>query len=739
MTTTLGTETIDVINDHPEPGALWSPVVGNETLRLLEHLGLSHESRTTLQREAASVLARCVSPKVPNRQQTGLVIGYVQSGKTMSFTTVAALARDNGYRLIIVLSGLTRGLFCQSRDRLDRDLQTSKDRRRWLSTANPKARDDVEHGIRAAFDTFDPQIGPRTVLLTVMKNGTHLDQLVKLLSQLSLDGVPTLVIDDEADQASLNNNVRSGGESATYRRVVTIRSRLPHHTYLQYTATPQAPLLINLIDTLSPSFAEVLTPGSAYTGGRAFFEGNFDLVRLIHPSEVPSKKNVLAEPPASLLEALRVFFLGVAAGRCEERDNESANRSMMVHPSMQRLPHADYHRWVCTSKKMWAKILAIGEADASDLDYRDLVDDFRGAYTDLSATVEDIPRFEQLLGQLRLAISETIPHEVNSRRGQTPDVDWQQHYAHILVGGEVLNRGYTVEGLTVTYMPRGKGTEQADTIQQRARWFGYKEDYLPYCRVYLSDQTLDAYRGYVEHEENMREELRRFRLKGKPLREWKRAFFLSTDLKPTRTMVLDLDYIRGNYSHKWYDPAAPHDTEDALQTNRELVDNFVTFYKDEFLLDEGNPARTIDQIHLVARGLSLSTVYEDLLWKLCFTRPGDSAGYTGLLLQIKKHLEQHPGEICTVYQMKRGGVRERGLNDKDEIKELMQGQNPKGVPVHQATYPGDREIHAKGNVTIQLHRLRLDRDGVVQADNVPAVAVWLPKRMSADWLVQQQD
>lgn len=738
MATTSTTETIDIVTEHREPGVRWSPTVGSETLGLLEHLGLPLESRAVLQREAVGILARCAPPRPPDAQQTGLVIGYVQSGKTMSFTTVAALARDNGYRLIVVLSGLTTNLFFQSRDRLDRDLQTSRDRRRWLSHANPKARAEVEHGIRAALDSFDPGSGPRTVLLTVMKNAKHLDQLIRLLSQLDLQGVPALVIDDEADQASLNNSVRSGAESATYRRVVAIRHHLPHHTYLQYTATPQAPLLINLIDTLSPRFAEVLTPGSAYTGGKEFFEGRFDLVRHIQASEIPSKSNDLMGPPESLLEALRIFFLGVAAGRCEGKDNEGANRSMMIHPSMERLPHADYYRWLREVMKTWTRTLAIGEADSDDTDYRDLLDDFRRAYADLAGTVEDLPRFEHLLSQLRLAIAQTIPHEVNSRRGKTPEVDFRQHYANILVGGEVLNRGYTVEGLTVTYMPRGKGTGQADTIQQRARWFGYKEDYLGYCRVYLSDQTRDAYESYVEHEERMRDQLRTFRETGRPLQEWKRAFFLSPDLKPTRTMVLDLDYVRGNYANTWYDPKAPHDSDEAVSSNRELISAFVARYQSRFTPDPGDPGRTDDQIHLVASGISLREVYQHLLWGLRFTRPGDSAAYTGLLLQISRHLEQQPDDTCTVYQMKRGGVRQRGLDAKDEIKELMQGQNPKGVPVRQATYPGDREIHAHDELTIQIHRLRLDRDGVVAADDVPAVAVWVPKRMSAHWISQHQ-
>src|SRR5690349_13721718 len=97
-----------------------------------------------------------------------------------------------------------------------------------------------------------------------MKNHRHLSNLIEVLSRLRLERVPALVIDDEADQAGLNTLVRQGDESTTYQRLVALRACLPHHTYLQYTATPQAPLLINLIDVLSPAFAQVLTPGDDY-------------------------------------------------------------------------------------------------------------------------------------------------------------------------------------------------------------------------------------------------------------------------------------------------------------------------------------------------------------------------------------------------------------------------------------------------------------------------------------------
>ena len=203
-----------------------------------------------------------------------------------------------------------------------------------------------------------------------------------------------------------------------------------------------------------------------------------------------------------------------------------------------------------------------------------------------------------------------------------------------------------------------------------------------------------------------------------------------------RVWQRDLDYERGNYANKWYEPAAPHDSAEAISTNRELVDVLLARYENQFQPDSGDPRRTEEQIHLVATGLSLREVYESFLTKLRFTRPSDSARFTGLLLQIDKHLEEQD-DSCTIYQMTPGRLRERGLDDKDEIKNLFQGQNPDGVPRMAAIYPGDREIRAADGLTIQIHRLRLKHDnGTVAANDVPAVAVWVPRRMAADWISQ---
>ncbi|WP_259279937.1 Z1 domain-containing protein [Enterobacter roggenkampii] len=112
------------------------------------------------------------------------------------------------------------------------------------------------------------------------------------------------------------------------------------------------------------------------------------------------------------------------------------------------------------------------------------LNEFRKSYNHLKETT-CLPPFEQVANSFGIAFKNTQIVEVNSRKNKTPAIDWQHNYGWILVGGIAVDRGFTVEGLTVTYMPRGVGVGNADTIQQRARFFGYKKNYLGFCRVYL--------------------------------------------------------------------------------------------------------------------------------------------------------------------------------------------------------------------------------------------------------------
>jgi hypothetical protein len=728
-----GLETLEITTHPTDSGNQCFPIVGGETQALLENLNLpDEESRKRLLDEAVAVMKQCVPPMSPAGSKTGLVIGYVQSGKTMSFTTVTALACDNGYRMVIVIGGTKTNLFNQSNKRLKKDLRLdTRQDRKWKYFENPqvKQRQNIQSTLETWKDPSVPEDERQIALLTVMKQTNHLQHVRDLLTGMDLEGVPVLIIDDEADQAGLNNKVNKGSMSTIYRHLTELRQLLPHHSYLQYTATPQAPLLINLVDVLSPDFVEVLTPGSDYTGGKDFFINNPRLIKTILSAEIPTEENPLSEPPKTLLEAMMLFYLGVASGHI--RDKRRGNRSMMIHPSQKTDPHGEYFSWATRIKNQWKKTFDLDPNDSNRHEFLEFVETI---YEDLLQTVPDLPSLEQLVETLPRAINQTNIQEINASEGRTPPINWQNDYAHILVGGQAMDRGFTVEGLTVTYMPRGAGMGNADTIQQRARFFGYKHSYLGYCRVFLESDVQNAFKSYVEHEENIRQQLKQ--LAGKPLSEWKRTFFLDTALRPTRGDVLDLPYMRSEFSDNWYSPTYPHDSEDAIKTNREVVDEVWSKLRLTASQEKTFNKIVVDK-HLFASEIQLKAMFEQLIVRFRTTHPSDSQQLTGLMLQVQHYLEENPDELCEVYFINKEEERYRTIDSENRWRlNLFQGRSTSSDP---SKYPGDRKIRVDDKLTIQIHKLKLDlKEEKRTISNVPVIAIWVPKKMARGWVSQNQ-
>jgi len=723
--------------EAPSRGLLWDPAIGEQLQAVLQRVPVG--SRDTVRGEALRILGRCLPPGRIGRSRTGLVVGYVQSGKTLSFTAVSALAHDNGYRLLIVVAGISTPLLSQSTDRLREDLSAEGWWGPWRSFRSDD--DEIVTGdpsqIQASLDRWDDPRADgeekKTVIITVMKERHHLDRVIRILERLELAGVPALIIDDEADQASLNRAVRDNDESATYQRILRIRRLLPHHSLLQYTATPQALLLINLIDQLSPDFGEVLTPGEDYTGGEAFFHGSADLIRSIPPDDLPRRDEIPDAPPPSLLEALRLFFVGVAVGRINH-SKEVLNRSMMIHPTYRVGPQAEHVLWVRQIQNAWSQLLKLDDAD---LDREELLDEFFAAYQDLSTTDEGLPPFDEVARKLPFVVSDTRIEEVNAREGRTPEISWPRYYSWILVGGQAMDRGFTVEGLTVTYMPRGLGVGNADTIQQRARWFGYKQSYLGLCRVFLPSEAIRAYTEYVRHEEYVRTRLRAHLESGQTLKTWKRAFIMAGGLRPTRSSVVAANIRRGMFRDRWFSPESPHADPDAIERNRAAVQRFLG---DREWKPWSEDERLRETHRHIFTSVPLSSV-QDLLLDLSCPVASDSADVNGILVQISDYLEDHKDTWATVVRMRPGITTARGTDEAGvQITELFQGAWP--VDGEEKIYLGDRSVRSPDGLTLQLHVLdiykgRVDRGHQIEV-TVPTIAVWVPREMAAPWVVQEQ-
>lgn len=695
---------IEVVNAG-QIGTAWQPVMGDVTVRLRKyfvHTGMPTTAADRVITEACQVLSQCIPPTHAAPARTGLVCGYVQSGKTASMTAVSALAKDNGYRIIILIAGVTTNLIEQNRERLETHLRKAAAEWTWLMLTNPRQRRD-RPAIEALTqewrsDHYDEN-DRRTLFISVMKNHSHLRNLAELLSSVDLSGIPAIIFDDEADQASLNTRPNDPVASTTYRHIEALRSALPRHTYLQYTATPQAPLLITRIDSLSADFAELVSSGEGYTGGQEFFGAQSPHVGIIPQSDLYRDGQLPQESPPSLLRAMQVFFVGAAAGRLGSMQH---HRSMLIHPSKATATHHQYYDWANNLKSYWHRtLLAVGEPDREEL-----LHDFREAYADLARTCTDLPPFEDIQTKLPVAINQTAVTLVNSVDGR--EVPWQNGYSHILVGGEKLGRGYTVKGLTVTYMPRSPGGWTADTIQQRARFFGYHSEYFGYCRIYLHPDLYQVYSAYVTHEEDMRHRLAEHR--GHPLQEWRRLFYLDRRLAPTRKNVLSSPWMRAALANDgWFAPRAPHLSPEEGRHNARVLDQLGML---DFQQHDDYPRHHYAVVYL-------KDVFERILVPLSYLYEDDALGLCVANCNLKTLLDRDETIRCLVYRMDGGRVRDRTLN-KGLIPQLFQGRSSAGSE----SYPGDRVFSDPKIPTLQVHILRL-REGDKVFEGVPAVAIRL--------------
>lgn len=691
--------------------------------------------------EATQILSYCVSPYTSIGSTAVLAVGYVQSGKTLSFTTVTALARDNGYGIVVVLAGTTNSLKGQSEDRLTEDLGLEDLQRDWRHFDNPDATTADLAEIRQTLSNWDRRRQGRAVeekpaaLITVLKLALRLNNAATLFNKLDLTGVPVLVIDDESDQAGLNTKARqnllngTSDESGTYESIVALRDSLPHHSYLQYTATPQANLLLAASDVLDPSFAKVISSGSGYTGGKTFFsDRKSELIVRVPDGEIFNTATPFTEPPEKLQEALQVFLLGIAAGA---GSSTAVNRSMMIQAHQNTKPHALYERWVRQLVTTWATALS-SENEAA---WNDVAVEFQSAYGILRRTVVDLPPMRELLERMAEKIAEVRIVIVNSTKEAEKKIKWKTWEYWILIGGQKLDRGFTVEGLTVTYMPR-PASDNADVLQQRARFFGYKAAYIDYCRVYLTQASIEAFSGYVEDEEFLRASLKRH--EGSPLKTWKRDFILHRGItRPTRTNVVGRRQRRLPLSKGWAWPKSMHLDSDAQANNLDEFESLRAAFRDD-LVDATELPGVVDRRVAVTRnellvGIRLEQILEFLI-RLRFTTREDSLQMTAVTMALARSLKSDPaalGDVVFMSELKPAAGAGRNL---DVLRSNIHvGMNPNGAEGDAVIYSGDRSVVDASRFTLQLRVVRLSSPAPSLGEDysaVPWLAVHFPESIA---------
>ena len=708
-------DTIKIINENKSE---FNIIQGSRTLDLINRLTkLDSQEKETLLHESESILKNCINPVETIGSTTGIAIGYVQSGKTMSFTTLTALAIDNGFRIIIYFAGIKNNLLEQTTNRLKKDLLTDSDNSRFYKVyQNPTIKNNVHLKIKGALLLNQKP----AILITILKRFDSIDSLTKVFETFevkeALGNNGVLIIDDEADQASLNTYGRKNSKSedweedefsSTYSSILNLRAALPNHSYIQYTATPQGPLLINIMDLLSPKFHKVLTPGKSYTGGKTFFEDNTDLIISIPENEVyHHKKNQLSECPQSLINALQVFICGVAITvNIKGKENFL---SMLIHADSLKDVSRQFHDWVKMLKDSWEDRLQLPDGDPSK---SELIEQFKENYSEAVRRIQNPPEFKEVMVEVLQVILDT---NIELVIAGSKEIDWSNATAHILVGADMLNRGYTVEGLMVSYMPRYSiGKSNADTIQQRCRFFGYKRNFLDSCRVYLPNESIMEYREYVEHEE-----IFRANLKEHSLEEYEQLLILSGNVNPTRNNILSVDLIKHKLSGWRQLNALQHIDENNVFVEKFIANNTFTNFEDFGTPDRRHRYIKIDINAAIEflKNFKIANMPDAL-------RKSSTIQYLRFLADKKE--VNHVYIFQMAYSVEEG--RRRSLDTEEgklKISNIFSGRALSGTD----KYPGDKGVSFEDSICIQIHRIRLKHPSM-QWDNklVHTLGIYYPE------------
>ena len=681
---------------------LWGPSIDGEEIRRLrsryqERVG--DDEWDDVVETAASILGRCPTPGDNDRSVTGLALGKVQSGKTLSYTSLIALAIDNGYRITVVLAGTKNPLLEQNYTRLYNDLEAG--RPNLTPFRNPIPQD--AEVIRSVLH------GGGHALIVVLKNRKRLEDARRVLATSELSGFPTLIIDDEGDEASLNTQFRRGRRSAIYESILRLRAALRVHAYVAYTATPQANLLISGIDGLSPDFGVLVEPGHGYCGGATFFGSDRDRhVRPVPLAEAEDEQ--VWGIPNGLRQAIATFLVGGAIRHLRE---SNAWHSMLIHNSNLRADHERLQTAVRNLIGLWRESLSLPDDDPAR---HELISLMRAAYDDLCSTVQDPPDWEEVLEQLRDEVWLVEVWMVNSLPlGRDPIGTPFRLKNNILVGGNMLGRGVTIEGLAVTYITRrAKNETNADTMEQRARWFGYKNDYLDVCRIFVTSQLRDDYTELLRHEDDFWEALRRNQRQRLSIREWPRMLSLDMNmgLKPTRSNVASYRRFRGR---GWDIQNRLVEDETVAARNLQAVRTFFAQREETSLRRFGN----VD--HLVAEDCPTEEVVSGLLANIEAEGTDWDASYTSEYLARLLLAGVLPS--MDVLFMTGGQTRER--TKRQGRVNPMQGRTPRRDASDPGFYPGDENIH-EGRVQLQVHVIRISGDGLADPVETTALGLFVP-------------
>lgn len=504
--------------------------------RYMSESHLPHAVIQTIDDDTDTVMDLLENPKTDEPFSTyGMVVGHVQSGKTGNYSALISKAADAGYKFIVVIAGALNNLRDQTQERLNLSFIGRND---GVAQGVGKYRNsDLKHAPitlttrtadfnkRDADRAGDLDMGDRPVIMVIKKNGHTLSNVINWLNSRYPAGVKDhsmLLIDDESDYASVNTKEEEDPTSIN-RKIRELLAIFEQSAYVAYTATPYANIFIDYEassdqygDDLFPSdFIYGLKAPTNYFGAKKIFldtEGKHLEPVFDHEMYLPmnhKKDFVVDELSPSLEEAVRLFVLNIAIRHLRHQGDK--HNSMMIHVT--RFTDVHHEVYLAVSKYFDQAIKHPLQVDGkmpdrmSNKSIQALKRTFDKFYGDKQ--LEENHEWDEVLDQLVSVIHTVHMREVHQQSRVPLIYSDDEPGNYIVVGGTSLSRGYTLEGLTVSYFLRS--TVFYDTLMQMGRWFGYRDGYEDLCHIFSTNDIFYKFQTIIEATEDLMDDLDRMR------------------------------------------------------------------------------------------------------------------------------------------------------------------------------------------------------------------------------------
>jgi len=622
----------------------------------LRNNDFAEDSIDRIESNSEKILSYCANPfnstDIKARKKKGLVVGDVQSGKTANYLALINMASDYGYSVIVVLAGMTESLRKQTQGRIDEGyigalsntigseeikyIGVGAQERTKNHYAIPLTNLDYDFSTKVKTsinstrgDYNKPQI------LVVKKNKKTLENVRDWIKpgQNNIQGNSILIIDDEADNASVNTK-KKDDPSIINGLIRDIFNNFTIASYVGYTATPYANIFINPddeqknLDLFPSDFIIQLNSPTNYFGGSKVFEGGenkvkYKYLRIIDEQEgnfldvyhkKDDKYNGLSE---SLKESIRVFLLNNVLRTLKGGKQVKKHRTMMINISrfndMQKNIKYHVEEYVEKLKNIIEQTCYMNvEKFVRNQEMKALYDlynsdeyyvEFKNKHSwskIQELLFDEVSKFNVVIINNRVKNEDRFNYE-----------DYEETGARVItIGGFVLSRGLTLEGLMVSYFSRSGSAY--DTMLQMCRWFGYRPGYEDLCRIYMSKISLLNFNTVIDATEDLKSQFREMSAQGKTPKNFGLMVKESPDILETTSMITKTRHkmlvtsrnkygtsqevvLTLNYSATPIDTSKLYKSKDANNNNKRAIDNFIKTIKSQGIILEVVNGRHIFQ------------------------------------------------------------------------------------------------------------------------------------------------